>query len=225
MSAQHDARERALECPVYVVANHFAPGVRAPGERTTACAKRGCTAPHAYDWREPPGSAANPHGIRAELVRAAVRDVIERSYPGEHHFAAYEISRDGVPLERQPRVTKSSLSWLRSEGYEVRLTALLADLDTANHVPWTPELRAEFDALWARAEGPLATCAAYLSPKGVRLVQPLERPVPVDEGERYLHRWLDELVAVGADPSVREAKDWTRLMRVANHVRDVHEAA
>ena len=107
------------------------------------------------------------------------------------------------------------------QGFDVVLTCLLADWDTPGHVEWTPELRAHFDARWAEGRGPFATCGVYLSPRGVRVVQPLETPLPVEEGEARLRAWLESLVDAGADPSVRDAKDWTRLMRAANYTRRV----
>lgn len=181
------------------------------------CKKPGC--PHTWDWRFKPGSPENSHRVRPKLERVPLRDVFERQFHGSWLCACYELSYLGVPVDPQPRIAKDALGWLRAEGFEVHMKALIADWDTPDHVPWTPELRAEFDALWARCKGPFATCGVYLSPKGVRLVQPLERPLVPEEGEPILRRWLDELVDAGADPSVRDAKDWTRLMRVANYTR------
>lgn len=209
----------ALDTPVCVVRHNRVPGIHAPGVATRACADRRCTT-HTSDWRAAAGSPANAHGVRAELSRTTLREALSAHYGTEAHLTAYLVlDPEGEPLARQPRVAKDSLPWLRAEGYEVVLTAFLADVDTPGHVPWTPELLAAFDTLWARAAGPLATCGMYLSPKGYRLVQPLARWVRVEEAEASLRTWLRALVAVGVDPGVEVVHDWTRLMRTPHHRR------
>jgi DNA-binding transcriptional regulator YiaG len=209
----------ALDTPVCVVRHNRVPGIHQPGVATAACAERGCTT-HTFDWRERPGSPANTHGITAALTRTTLREALSASYATEAHLTAYLVlGADGAPLAAQPRVTKDSLPWLRAEGYRVVVTCFLADADTPGHVPWTPELLAAFDALWASAAGPLATAGLYLSPKGYRLVQPLTQWVDVEEGERSLRTWLRELIAVGVDPRVEDVHDWTRLMRTPHHRR------
>jgi len=209
----------AGETTLYVGSGNRMTGVHAPGVTTRRCDEGKCPGPHTADWRHPPGSEQNTHGVTATLRRATVREVIEREYPYEAHFVTYALTRDGLVPDAQPRITKGALPWLRAEGFDVRLTAFAGDWDAPGHVEWTPELRARFDEAWARGEGPFASCVVYLSPRGVRVIQPLETPLPVDEGEPRLRAWLETLVEAGADPSVRDAKDWTRLMRCANYSR------
>ena len=112
------------------------------------------------------------------------------------------------------------MAWLRAEGLDVRLNALTADVDTPGHVPWTADLLAEFNAMWALRAGPLATCGLYLSPKGYRLIQPLRTKLRAEEGERALKAWIERLVAVGVWSNVREVRDWTRHMRTPHHLRN-----
>jgi hypothetical protein len=207
-----------LDTPVCVVRHNRVPGIHAPGLATRACAEKGCTT-HTFDWRHAPGSPENAHGIRAELTRVTLREALSTHYRTEAHLTMYLVLADGAPLARQPRVTKDSLPWLRAQGFEVVLTGFMADADTPGHVPWTPELLAAFDTLWSSARGPLATAGLYLSPKGYRLVQPLDRWLPVEEGEASLRGWLRELVAAGVDPRVEDVHDWTRLMRTPHHRR------
>lgn len=209
----------ALDAPVFVASGNRMRGVHAPGVAMSGCEKRKCLGPHSSDWRHAPGSEHNRCGVKIDFHRATVRDVFEREHSDEAHFVTYALTRDGLVPDAQPRITKGSLPWLRAEGFDVRLTCFAADWDTPDHVAWTPELRARFDQVWARAEGPFASCGVYLSPRGVRVVQPLETPLPVDEGEPRLRVWLDLLVAHGADPSARDARDWTRLMRCARYMR------
>lgn len=211
----------ALDVPVFVGPHNRLAATHAPGTITPGCRERGCPGPHTSDWRHAPGSAENFHRVGPVLVRATLRDVFETHYPNEAHVVGYALTRDGAVADAQPRIAKDALPWLREQGYEVVLTCLLADWDTPAHVPWTPELRAHFDALWSAGEGPFATAGVYLSPRGVRLVQPLETPLVVEDGEARLRAWFDELIAHGADASTRDAKDWTRFMRCANYSRRV----
>ena len=206
---------------LYVIAHNRIAGVHAPGVATAACARRGCTT-HTSDWRRAPGSAANAHRVAATMTRTPLAEALATEWQTEAHVAAYAVLQDGVPLDRQPRVTKDSLPWLRSEGFEVVTTAFMADADTPGHIPWTAELLDAFRALWASGAtggGPLATCGMYLSPKGYRLVQPLDVWLPVEEAEARLRTWLRQLVAAGVDPRVEDVHDWTRLMRTPHHRR------
>ena len=173
-------------------------GVSAPGMPGKHCAERKCLS-HTYDWRAAPGSAANTHRIEAVYRPVTAREMASTHYSTEAHVVGYEVFdiETGEPLGRQPRVRKVALPWLREQRFDVRLGWLMADVDTPGHVPWTPELRAEFDALWKAAAGPHATCAVYLSPKGYRLMQPLAEPLPAEAGERALGHWLEQLVEAG----------------------------
>lgn len=208
----------ALDTPVYTVRHARVEATHAPGVLVGGCEKRKC-ALHTSDWRSDPGAPENTHRVRADLVRVPLREVLSFCYRTEAHFAAYALEQNGAFLARQPRIAKDALPWLREQGLEVKLTCLLADWDTPNHEPWSHESLPLFEALWASGAGPLKTAGVYLSPKGARVIQPLATPLRVEEGERVLRLWLDELVAVGVDPSVRQVKDWTRLMRTANHMR------
>lgn len=203
---------------LYVIAHNRIAGVHAPGVATAACSRRGCTV-HTSDWRRAPGSADNAHRVQATMTRTALLEALATEWQTEAHVAAYAVLQDGTPLDRQPRVTKDSLPWLRAQGFEVVTTAFMADADTPGHIPWTPELLDAFRALWASGAGPLATCGMYLSPKGYRLVQPLDRPLLVDDAEARLRTWLRQLVAAGVDPRVEDVHDWTRLMRTPHHRR------
>ncbi len=211
---------------VYVAEHAREEGVHAPGVAATGCIKRKCKT-HSSDWRARPGSPENLHRAGAFHVRTSIADMAVHRYNTEAHYVGYEMSLDGVPLVRQPRLCKDALTWVRSEGYDVRLVVLSADVDTPpsspgakGHVPWTPAQRAEFDDLWARGAGPLATCGLYLSPKGYRLVQPLLVPLEVLAGERALRLWIERLVEAGVWENVRQVKDWARHFRTPFHRRE-----
>lgn len=203
---------------LYVAPNARATGVHAPGVPASSCMRRRCTV-HTSDWRASAGSPENLHRVTACYERTSIEGMAARRYETEAHYVAYEVSRSGAPLERQPRLCKDALGWVRAQGFEVHLVALTADVDTPGHAPWTAETRAAFEGLWARASGPLATCGMYLSPKGYRLVQPLLLPLEVEAGERALGAWLAALVAVGVWDSALQVHDWTRHMRTPHHTR------
>lgn len=215
-----DPHADALDAHVFVAPVNQLRATHAEGYRPPYCIKSGCPGPHTCDWRAEPGSPDNVHQVKPLLVRTSIRVMLKRIYTTEAHFGSYALTRDGATFERQPRVRKDSLPWLRSLGFEVYMTCFMADWDTPGHRPWTPEELARLEALWASARGPLATCGLYLSPKGSRLLQPLDTPVVVEEGEARQRTWLDQLVAAGVDPSVRAVHDWTRLMRAPNHRRE-----
>lgn len=208
----------ALDTLVYLSPRNEISGVHAPGVITSKCKREKCVGPHTSDWRAEPGSLLNHHKILPQLTRTTLNQALYTFHPTEVHIAAYAVlDRDGVPLERQPRVCKDAIPWLRSQGFEIVLTAYQGDWDTPGHVPWTPELLEQFHSLWSFGNGPLATCGVYLSPKGARLIQPLTRWVPIEEGEGGLRVWLAQLADAGVDRSILQVKDWTRLMRAPHH--------
>jgi len=170
------------------------------------------------DWRAPKGSAANERLVKGGLGISADYQVIDlgnalaADYRTDAHLVAY-VLRDatGTPLRAQPRVNKPGLAFVRSLGYSVALEALFADIDNAAHCEWSPELL----ELAIVADRKLATAGVYYTTHGRRVVQPLSRPVDVDQAEGVLAGWLAELERLGlhADPACR---DWTRHFRLPN---------
>lgn len=202
---------------VAVAPRRAAYGVEAPGTRKKI---RGSLDTWTFDWREPPGSEENTARIRAPYVPTHLEDALARTYPTDAHLVSYVVQGpDGHPLERQPRVNKSSLDWFDAQGYTLRVDVLIADVDNPDHVNWTPKLRENFDQLWSDSPPVLETTGVYLTRGGYRLIQPLDEPLSVAEVEGYLLSWLGELQAAGI-PADDRCKDWTRLMRLPNVRRD-----
>ena len=206
-------RPADLDTPLMWISDQRVMTLHSPGVPSAGCARKGCVE-HTSDWREPRGSEGNRHGVRAETHTTIAEAAGGRTWRTGALVSGYVVTRDGIALPASPRVAKDALPWLRSQGLDVHMSCLIADVDTPGHLPWTTETRAAFDALWTSAPS-LATCGLYLSPKGYRLLQPLATWLPVDEAEPRLLAWLHQLVADGAWASALECHDWGHLMRVA----------
>jgi hypothetical protein len=194
-------------------------GVEAPGFREGT-----------YDWREPPGSAANTgarpkkdggkrSGITAALEVQDLGNALATRWDDDAHLVCYVVrDASGSPLRAQPRVNKGGAAWMREQGYELAAEVFVADVDNPQHGPWTPVLRAAFDEARARHRM-LSTAGVYVTAHGWRIVQPLVRAMPVEAFESALRAWLLELNANGIAADLACA-DWTRLFRLPLVRRD-----
>ena len=136
-----------------------------------------------------------------------LREALTRVYPTDAHAVTYVIP--GAAW--QPRINKPGLATF--DGFPVT-GVFFADLDNPNHGDWTPEL---YDEALERYESLeiLQTAGIYHTAHGARIVQPLVQPIPVEQVEPYIARWLQQLQQAGLDPDDR-CKDWTRLFRMPN---------
>jgi hypothetical protein len=176
------------------------------------------------DWRAPPGDPRNCRahkggvGVRADSEVYDLRNALDLEHKTDAHLYAY-VMRDqrGAPLQRQPRLNKSALSWVRSLGFTVWIECLFADVDTPGHVPWTDELR----AVAIEQDRRLATAGVYYSANGRRIVQPLEHALEIDdtgEAEARIGTWLASLHDLGIHAD--RLTDWTRCFRLPHVRRD-----
>jgi len=180
----------------------------------------------ADDWRAPRGSDRNCRAVgRGERKQIGVpspyevmdlTNAIGREYRSDAHMVSY-IMRDprGAVCMTQPRVNIRGLTFVRSLGYTLAIECLLADVDNPGHVPWTDELR----AIAREQDRRLETAGVYYSANGRRIVQPLTRPIEIDEAQEVCARiaaWLDSLRDLGLHPD--PLIDWGRHMRMP-HVR------
>ncbi len=189
---------------VSVAPNLYVPAVHQPGHEGKT-----------YDWRHPAKSAENTRGVTACVEVLELVDALNRTYRTDALLFTYVLPG----YSRQPRVAKDSVGWLASEVSTVPVTtAFFADVDNPGHADWTDEYRAEFERLWLTAPS-LQTAGVYHSRRGWRVVQPLERPIPVTESEAYLHRWMRQLDAEGIRLD-HACKDWTRYFRMPHVLRD-----
>ena len=136
-----------------------------------------------------------------------LREALTRVYPTDAHAVTYVIPG----AKWQPRINKPGLATF--DGFPVT-GVFFADLDNPSHGDWTPEL---YDEALERYESLeiLQTAGIYHTKRGARIVQPLVQPIPVEQVEPYLARWLQQLQQAGLDPDDR-CKDWTRLFRMPN---------
>lgn len=192
----------------------YAPAVNAPGVAGAKCSKRGCTV-HTSDWREAPGSAGNTHRVEAVGHRVDLVEALTRTWDYDAHALAWSVAS----VDPVPRVAKGRVAWFAEQiGEEPRASVLSADVDNPEHRDWTDEDRDAFEATWATC--PMLTDAGvFLTRGGWRIVQPLERALPVAEFEAVLWRWLLDLKAAGVVID-RSCRDWTRLFRLARVLRE-----
>lgn len=173
---------------------------------------------HTFDWRQPPGSAANTAHIRDSQLVWPIEQALRYVWPQEQMCVGYLVAdANGQWLERQPRVNKDGLPWLRAQGYTVWQTVVLIDIDNPNHGEWTQELLEKFWELLARV--PLLRRAGiYMTLHGWRIVLPLDRPVPIEQAEAVLRGILHELEmhGVGVD---WQCSDWGHIMRMPKTVK------
>jgi hypothetical protein len=185
-------------------------GVEAPGGMRKS---HGKLEPSTFDWRADPGSPSNLASIVAAFEVMDLATAFAAHHRHDSHCVTYVVSKDGVPLKHQPRVNKGGLEWVLSlEGFSILVDHLHVDVDNPGKERWTPETIAALT--WPDG------CGIYLTRGGYHLVQPLDEPVPVSSVELYLAAWHEELRDVHAIHVDTQCKDWTRLFRLPNVVRE-----
>lgn len=191
-----------------VAPDKFAPGLQEPGHPHKG-------APSTYDWREPAGSPMNLRRVPAAYRVDDLEDALRATYATDAHLVTYVVREGGAPLLRQPRVTKDGLAWLRSQGFEVSTSVLVADVDLPGHASWPSDEAARAECERVRAL--LVTAGVYATAHGYRVAQPIDRGLPVELVEPTLRGWFHELEARGLRPDW-PCIDWTRHFRLP-HVR------
>jgi hypothetical protein len=138
-------------------------------------------------------------------------DALTHTYRFDAHLVAYVI--EGV--RAQPRLLKDHLYLIDRP---VTVSVFFCDIDLPDGSGWTDELTAEFIAKYEQLDI-LKTAGIYHTRGGLRVVQPLAKPLPVPESEVYHRRWLHQLEAAGLQVDWA-CTDWTRLFRLPNVRRD-----
>lgn len=134
------------------------------------------------------------------------------------HFVAYILhDEDGHRCATQPRINKGGLEHVESSGKRVLVYCLVADVDNPGHAKWLSH-EAALETV-DRIAKQVPTAAVYATAKGLRIIQPLVKPLTPDEAEAALGAWLADLLKRGiqADP---RCIDWTRHFRAPNVRRE-----
>jgi hypothetical protein len=145
-----------------------------------------------------------------------VTGALAQRYRSEAYFVPYIVRQNGKPIMRQPRVNKAALPWLRAEGYEVTVDGLVVDVDRPNHEPWASREEALLAAHQAKRVVPYAI--VYTSRGGLRIVQPVIRPMLPEDAEGALAAFLRQLESVGIVGD-RACLDWTHGYRLPHVAR------
>ena len=196
-------------------------GVESRG--TLISPKEGSRHPHkgkpgTYDWLAPPFSPENLAGIEPIYRATHIDRLFDERYPTDAHFVAYVMQdADGHTLPAQPRVNKGGLDDLRARGFDLRIRVLCADVDNVGHARWQSH-EAALETV-DRVAKQVPTAAVYATAKGLRILQPVTRPLTPDEAESALGAWLADLLQCGIQADSK-CVDWTRHFRAPNVRRE-----
>jgi hypothetical protein len=165
------------------------------------------------DWRKIPFSPENKRGVIARPVMR-LSDALETRWQGDVFSVMYVMhGPDGEPLERQPRLTKSGLPWVESQGFSVLANVLTAEFDNPGKASWTEDAQLEH---LSRMESHtlLKACVWYFTPGGWRAHWKLSRKVRAGiELELQIEALLLALESTGLAPDWA-CVDWTRIQRL-----------
>lgn len=157
--------------------------------------------------------------IPADLPTATLAEALRTCWPDNLWAASYNaIDREGN-FVASPRLNKPSLAWIRSQGGDVILPVMFADIDNPNHTPWESlGVEADFDTLSPAAQ---VASAIYTTRAGVRLVYVLDKPATVEEYMAYMPA-LGEFISKHEGMPVDDCnwKRWNQGMRLPRVVRD-----
>jgi hypothetical protein len=132
-----------------------------------------------------------------------------RRYDTDAHLVTYVVRG----ATAQPRINKPGLPYFPGQA---EVAVFFCDVDNPDHRPWDRALVEEAERQYYEVEA-FRTAGIYLTAHGRRVVQPIAQPIPVQEVEPYLRRWLLELERGGLAVDWA-CRDWTRHFRLP-HVR------
>ena len=148
----------------------------------------------------------------------SLEQMLNTQFPTDAHFTCYNL----VGFPAWPRMNKSVLSDLRKEGEDLVLTHFAFDWDNTDHMEWTAESMQRFVNTLGTSLDPIISswASVYTTAHGARIIYKLSTPVPVDIGEHHLTWMLNHFKQHGLDLIDDTCRDWTRLMRCPQVVRD-----
>jgi len=156
-------------------------------------------------------------------TQTTLDEAMQTEYPTDAHMTCYALRDEDGSYPAHPLLRKQVLSHIRKAGADVELVAVGLDWDVPGHAPLTEEILGQFYADLLRIgeeDGRLANWRAWYSTRhGARVFYQLEKPLPVDEGERYVISIIKAFKDKGLDID-QACRDWTRRFRLPNVVRD-----
>lgn len=144
--------------------------------------------------------------------------MLSTQFRTDAHFTTYAIT--DYPM--WPRLNKSIVPEIRQEGLDVVFNYFAFDWDNPDHAVWTNESLIAFANKIDTCTDPVlsAWTAIYTTKHGARLIYQLNKPVPVDMGEQNLAWVLHRFEEGGFTQIDGSCKDFTRLFRCPQVLRD-----
>jgi len=176
------------------------------------------------------GGPVKPHMLLRDLP-----SLFETEEGTDAHVVAYVVTKDGDPVERQPRLNKEILGPLRELGYEIECHTVWIDLDLKDiikgrqgKVKWTDLSDSETGLVWGLVEQAhttltakgMAWTASYTTSGGLRFVHALAIPVPAGPGYEAMLARFHAAYNLAGLPVDEACRDWTRLYRAPRVNRD-----
>lgn len=151
-----------------------------------------------------------------------LRAALEAQYDTDAHFWPGHLhsENEGVP-EELPRINQRARAYIEGEGWSVRFSAVVLDIDDAEaHAEGIPHRETWWDDQAQKLSGwaHVLNCAYYRTRGGYRLVARLPKPLPIED-------YLNLLIALRHDLAkhgivVDALKDWSRCYRLPFVRRD-----
>jgi hypothetical protein len=157
------------------------------------------------------GLSAKDRTAQGDYGVVELHDALTHEYKFDAHLVTYVIA--GV--SKQPRLLKD---YRHLVDRPVTVSVFFCDVDNPSKARWTDELTAQAVERYGQLDI-LKTAGIYHTRSGLRIVQPLARPIPVSESELYHRRWLHQLEAAGFKVDW-SCTDWTRHYRLPHVRRD-----
>lgn len=173
------------------------------------------------------GRGRDGEPVKPLLVVCDLADLFEQDETSDAHVVTYVVTKNGEPVEHQPRLNKEVLPALRAQGFEVLCHSVFIDVDLKDmvgrkpKVKWTDLSPAETENVWnvvelahahLAAKG-MAWTAYYTTQSGLRFVHALALPVPAGDGYEALLARFHAAYKIAGLPADGSCKDWTRLYR------------
>lgn len=145
-------------------------------------------------------------------------EALEARYDTDAMLCGYIVQGNDV----QPRLGLGALAELEALGQGVVLTVAFVDLDREGHAPWFDPADAEDALIEQLSQLPeeLHAAGGYSTRAGLRLVLPLDPPLPARYANGFLRALHERVQAVPGLEVDASSPQWTRLFRAPFALRD-----